>query len=223
MLKIHATGARGLVGSLLSVRGHGIVSRVMTLSGSELAERLRAVRLLCLDVDGVLTDGHLYWSDGGGWSQRFCVQDGFGIKLVQELGIEVAILSGGDIRSARARAESLRIRHAYFGLVDKVAAYEALAQKLGVTAAETAYVGDELVDVPLLCQVGFGATVPDAVEEVHEAARYVTRRPGGHGAVREVCDLIRRHSAVALGRTAAASPLPIPAGAGQPASESGSR
>jgi 3-deoxy-D-manno-octulosonate 8-phosphate phosphatase (KDO 8-P phosphatase) len=191
------------------------------LSQTELAERLRAVRLLCLDVDGVLTDGHLYWSDGGGWSQRFCVQDGFGIKLLQELGIEVAILSGGDIRSARARAESLRIRHAYFGLVDKIAAYEALAQKLGIGAAETAYVGDELVDVPLICHVGFGATVPDAVDEVREVARYITRRPGGHGAVREVCDLIRRHSAVALG--GAKSPLPVVAGTGQPASRSGSR
>lgn len=191
------------------------------LTQTELAERLRAVRLLCLDVDGVLTDGHLYWSDGGGWSQRFCVQDGFGIKLLQELGIEVAILSGGDIRSARARAESLRIRHAYFGLVDKVAAYEALAEKLGVIAAETAYVGDELVDVPLLCHVGFGATVPDAVDEVQEVARYVTRRPGGNGAVREVCDLIRRHSAVALAR--AQGPLTAAATAGQPATGSGSR
>ena len=188
---------------------------------AELAERLRAVRLLCLDVDGVLTDGHLYWSDGGGWSQRFCVQDGFGIKLLQELGIEVAILSGGDIRSARARAESLRIRHAYFGLIDKIAAYEALAEKLSVTAAETAYVGDELVDMPLLCHVGFGATVPDAVDEVQEVARYVTRRPGGHGAVREVCDLIRRHSAVALAR--AQGPRPAAASAGQPASGSGPR
>ncbi|HEX2572849.1 MAG TPA: HAD family hydrolase [Polyangia bacterium] len=177
------------------------------LSQTELAERLRAVRLLCLDVDGVLTDGHLYWSDGGGWSQRFCVQDGFGIKLLQELGIEVAILSGGDIRSARARAESLRIRHAYFGLVDKVAAYEALAEKLGVAPAETAYVGDELVDVPLLCHVGFGATVPDAVDEVRDVAHYITRRPGGNGAVREVCDLIRRHSVAARGRT----PGPLPA------------
>src|ERR1700690_2500856 len=101
--------------------------------------RLRPVRLLCLDVDGVLTDGHLYWSDAGGWSQRFSVRDGFGVKLLQDSGVEVAILSGGDLRSARARAESLGIRHALFGLTDKVASFEKLAGELGVTAAHTAF------------------------------------------------------------------------------------
>jgi 3-deoxy-D-manno-octulosonate 8-phosphate phosphatase (KDO 8-P phosphatase) len=160
----------------------------------DLVERLRPIRLLCLDVDGVLTDGSLYWSDAGGWSQRFSVRDGFGIKLLQEAGLEVAILSGGDLRAARARAESLAIRHAYFGLVDKVATYRALADKLGVAPAETAYVGDELVDVPMIELVGFGVAVPDAVPEVRAAARYVTARPGGDGAVREVCDLIRVHA-----------------------------
>jgi 3-deoxy-D-manno-octulosonate 8-phosphate phosphatase (KDO 8-P phosphatase) len=157
----------------------------------ELAERLRAVRLLCLDVDGVLTDGHLYWSDAGGWSQRFSVRDGFGIKLLQDAGVEVSILSGGDIRSARARAASLAIRHAWFGVVDKVEAYRALAAELGVGPDETAYVGDELVDLPLIRLVRFGATVPEAVDEVRAGAHYVTTRPCGDGAVREVCDLIR--------------------------------
>ena len=161
----------------------------------ELAERLRPIRLLCLDVDGVLTDGHLYFSEGGMWSQRFSVRDGFGIKLLQGVGVEVAIISGGDVRSARARAESLRIRHAFFGISDKVESFESLARKLGVTAAESAFVGDELVDMPLMRHVGFGATVPDAVDEVRVAAHYVTRRPGGDGAVREVCDLIRQHRA----------------------------
>lgn len=158
-----------------------------------LIERLGAIRLLCLDVDGVLTDGNLYWSDGGGWSQRFSVRDGFGVKLLQQAGVEVAILSGGDIKSARARAESLGIRHAFFGLVDKVAAYEQLARRLELGPAQTAYVGDELVDVPLIELACFGATVPDAVDEVRRAADYVTRRPGGDGAVREVCDLLRTY------------------------------
>ena len=159
----------------------------------DLALRLTRIRLLCLDVDGVLTDGNLYWSDGGGWSQRFSVRDGFGVKLVQQAGLEVAILSGGDIKSARARAESLGIRHAFFGLADKVEAYGALAKQLGIAPEETAYMGDELVDVPLMQLVAFGATVPDAVDEVREAAHYVTQKPGGGGAVREVCDLIRRY------------------------------
>jgi 3-deoxy-D-manno-octulosonate 8-phosphate phosphatase (KDO 8-P phosphatase) len=156
----------------------------------ELRDRLRAVRLLCLDVDGVLTDGHLYYNDNG-WSQRFCVRDGYGIKLVQELGIEVCILSGGDVRSARARAESLGIKRAYFGITDKVAVFRDVAGALALSPAEAAFIGDELVDIPLLKVVGFSATVPDAVGEVRAAVQYVTQRPGGDGAVRELCDLIR--------------------------------
>src|SRR5205814_1431115 len=98
---------------------------------SDLQERLRAIRLLCLDVDGVLTDGHLYYGEGG-WSQRFNVRDGYGIKLLQDAGVEVAILSGGDVRSARARAQSLGIRHAHFGVEDKVTVFHDVAGALGV-------------------------------------------------------------------------------------------
>jgi 3-deoxy-D-manno-octulosonate 8-phosphate phosphatase (KDO 8-P phosphatase) len=157
-----------------------------------LRDRLKGIRLLCLDVDGVLTDGHLYFTDGN-WSQRFCVRDGYGIKLVQELGVEICILSGGDVRSARARAESLGIRRAYFGISDKVAAFRDVAGALNLSPSEAAFIGDELVDIPLLKIVGFAATVPEAVDEVHAVVHYVTRRPGGDGAVRELCDLIRGH------------------------------
>jgi 3-deoxy-D-manno-octulosonate 8-phosphate phosphatase (KDO 8-P phosphatase) len=168
-------------------------SRALT---DDLRDRLRAVRLLCLDVDGVLTDGHLYFSEGAAgatWSQRFSVRDGYGIKLVQELGVEICILSGGDVRSGRARAESLGIKRAYFGISDKVAVFRDVAGELGLSPADAAFIGDELVDVPLLKLVGFAATVPEAVDEVHAAVHWVTRRPGGDGAVRELCDLIRAH------------------------------
>jgi 3-deoxy-D-manno-octulosonate 8-phosphate phosphatase (KDO 8-P phosphatase) len=148
---------------------------------------------LCLDVDGVLTDGHLYWSDGGGWSQRFSVRDGYGVKLIQEIGVEVAILSGGDVRSGRERAASLGIKRAHFGVADKLAAFRDIAGALSITAGETAFIGDELVDIPLLKQVAFSATVPDAVAEVRAVVHYVTQRHGGDGAVREVADLIRAH------------------------------
>jgi 3-deoxy-D-manno-octulosonate 8-phosphate phosphatase (KDO 8-P phosphatase) len=161
-------------------------------SDADLSSRLSGIRLLCLDVDGVLTDGHLYWSEGGVFWQKFNVRDGYGIKLLQALGIEVAILSGGDVRSARDRAAGLDIRHAYFGLTDKLATFHEVARDVGVTLAESAFIGDELVDVPLLERVGFAATVPDAVEEVRRVVHYVTTRPGGDGAVREVCDMIRR-------------------------------
>jgi 3-deoxy-D-manno-octulosonate 8-phosphate phosphatase (KDO 8-P phosphatase) len=159
---------------------------------SELTARLRSVRLLCLDVDGVLTDGNLYWSPGGIWSQRFSVRDGYGIKLLQEAGVEVAILSGGDVRSGRDRAASLGITRAAFGVADKLAAFKDLIGGIGVTPAECAFIGDELVDIPVLQVVGFAATVPDAVDEVRAVVRYVTKRPGGDGAVREICDLIRK-------------------------------
>jgi 3-deoxy-D-manno-octulosonate 8-phosphate phosphatase (KDO 8-P phosphatase) len=160
----------------------------------ELKRRIRSIRLLCMDVDGVLTDGHLYWSDGVFW-QRFNVRDGYGLKLLEQCGVTLAILSGGDVRSARDRAQSLGIKHAHFGLTDKVAAWRDVAGAIGASAEETAFIGDELVDIPLLRMVGFAATVPDAVPEVREAVHYVTRRPGGDGAVRELCDLIRAEKA----------------------------
>ncbi len=158
----------------------------------ELRTRLQRTRLLCLDVDGVLSDGHLYFGESGAFWQRFCVQDGVGIQLLQKSGVEVAILSAGEVRSAKVRAEQLGVRHAYFGLTDKVAKFDALAAEQGVTAAEAAFVGDEVSDLPLLHHVGFSASVPDAVDEVRAAVHYVTRRRGGDGAVREICDLIRR-------------------------------
>lgn len=159
----------------------------------ELIDRLRPIRLLCLDMDGVLTDGHLYFLGEGRWSQRFCVRDGYGLKLLQSSGVEIAVLSGGDVHSGRARAESLGIRHAYFGLSDKVAVFHDVAGSLGLSPEQAAFIGDELPDIPLLRGVGFAATVPDAVPEVLEVVHYVTSRPGGDGAVREVADLIRRY------------------------------
>lgn len=161
-----------------------------TLITSEHRTRLARIRLLCLDVDGVLSDGHLYWSESGWW-QRFSVRDGIGLKLLREAGVEVAIISAGEIRSARARAESLQIQHAFFGVKDKLGIFETLATQLGLEPTEAAYIGDELEDLPLLRHVGFSATVPEAVDEVRSAVHYVTRRPGGSGAVRELADLIR--------------------------------
>ncbi|HNK45839.1 MAG TPA: HAD hydrolase family protein [Pseudomonadota bacterium] len=161
----------------------------------EILARLRPIRLLCLDVDGVLSDGHLYFAGGEGdarFCQRFSVRDGVGIRLLMQSGRHVAILSEGNILSGRVRAESLSIRHAYFGLRDKVAKFSELLSELGLSKSQAAFIGDEVSDLPLLHEVGFAATVPDAVWEVRRAVHHVTTRPGGSGAVREVCDLIRR-------------------------------
>lgn len=160
-------------------------------SSSVARERLARIQLLCLDVDGVLTDGHLYWSGPGVFSQRFSVKDGVGIKLLETAGVAIAILSAGDVPSGRDRARSLGIEHAYFGLVDKVATFNSLVEKLGLRIDQTAFMGDELSDLPLLREAGVSFTVPDAPAEVRDAVDYVTRRPGGDGAVREVTDLLR--------------------------------
>ncbi len=166
---------------------------------SEILRRIRPIRLLCLDMDGVLTDGHLYYMGDGSWSQRFYVRDGYGLKLLQASGVEIAVLSGGDVPSGRARAESLGIRHAYFGISDKVAVFHDVAGALGLSPHQAAFIGDELPDIPLLRSVGFAVTVPDAVPEVRELVHYVTSRRGGDGAVREVADLIRVHRAADSG------------------------
>ncbi len=161
----------------------------------EVLAKIRPIRLLCLDVDGVLSDGHLYFAGGEGdarFCQRFSVRDGVGIRLLMQSGRQVAILSEGNILSGRVRAESLSLRHAYFGLRDKVAKFSELLAELSLSAEQAAFIGDEVSDLPLLRQVGFAATVPDAVSEVRRAVHYVTTRPGGSGAVREVSDLIRR-------------------------------
>ncbi len=157
----------------------------------ELRARMARLRLLCLDVDGVLTDGHLYWAGPGVFSQRFSVKDGVGIHLLERTGVTVAILSAGDVPSGRDRARSLGLQHAFFGLADKVAAFGDLLRTLSLSKEETGFIGDELVDLPLLREVAVSFTVPEAPEEVLASVDYVTRRPGGDGAVREVADLVR--------------------------------
>ncbi|MGZ3662471.1 MAG: KdsC family phosphatase, partial [Bdellovibrionota bacterium] len=118
------------------------------------------------------------------------VTDGFGIKLLMRNGIEVCFISAGNFTSHRKRAEILGIRHAYFGDEDKLHAYETIRKDLKVTEDECAYMGDELFDIPVLLTAGFAAPPPPRPAEVKAAAHYVTKKDGGMGAVREVCDLI---------------------------------
>lgn len=150
----------------------------------------RAIRLLSLDVDGVLTDGGLYYADDGTVSRKFNVRDGVGIQRVMALGIEVAIVSAGTSGSIPHRAKTLGIRRALSGVSDKLAAVKKLCRDLGCTLADAAHVGDDLNDVALLKAVGLPFSVADAAPEARAAARYVTRRRGGDGAVREICDLL---------------------------------
>jgi 3-deoxy-D-manno-octulosonate 8-phosphate phosphatase (KDO 8-P phosphatase) len=155
-------------------------------------ERLRQVRLVVLDVDGVLTDGTILWMGGElGWTRRFHVHDGFGIKLLLRAGLPVAALSADDNPAMRARLDRLGITLARFGQEDKRQGFAELQQAAGVDDAATLFMGDELYDVPLIRRAGLGVSVPGACVEAREAADLVTHRPGGGGAVREICDLLR--------------------------------
>jgi 3-deoxy-D-manno-octulosonate 8-phosphate phosphatase (KDO 8-P phosphatase) len=157
---------------------------------AEVYQRARAIRLLILDVDGVLTDGRLYFGPQGEALKVFHVRDGHGLKLAQRAGIEVAFLSGRRSNAAYHRAKELGITRFHEGVRDKVAVLEEIVAAMNIQAQEVAAVGDDLVDLALLGRVGLAVAVADAVPEVLAAAHWVTSLPGGHGAVREVCDLL---------------------------------
>jgi 3-deoxy-D-manno-octulosonate 8-phosphate phosphatase (KDO 8-P phosphatase) len=153
-------------------------------------QRAQGIRLLILDVDGVLTDGRLYFGPKGETLKVFHVRDGHGIKMAQRGGIEVAFLSGRHSDAAYHRARELNIRRYYEGRRDKVAVLEELRAALGLAPEQVAVVGDDLVDLPLMQRAGLAVGVADAAPEVRAAAHWLTASPGGAGAVREVCDLL---------------------------------
>jgi 3-deoxy-D-manno-octulosonate 8-phosphate phosphatase (KDO 8-P phosphatase) len=149
---------------------------------------LRAVRLLVLDVDGVLTDGRLFYGPKGELLKAFHVRDGYGIKQLQAAGIAVAIISGRRSTAVARRARELGIRHVAQGVEDKLAALGKLARARKLDFAQCACVGDDTPDVPMIDVCGAGIAVADAHPDALAAADLVTRARGGHGAVREVCD-----------------------------------
>ena len=148
------------------------------------------MRLLVLDVDGVLTDGRLHYDADGRESKSFHVRDGFGMKQAMRAGIAIAVISGRRSGAAAARMTELGIPHVLLGHEDKVAAFQDLLARLGIPADETACVGDDLPDLALLESCGLGIAVADAHPSVRAGAHWITDKPGGCGAVREVCDLL---------------------------------
>jgi 3-deoxy-D-manno-octulosonate 8-phosphate phosphatase (KDO 8-P phosphatase) len=165
----------------------------MNLDTEALKQRLRRLSLMIFDIDGTLTDGRLFWVPNSGWTQVYSVRDGMGIKRLQEAGLLVAAISGGESLSAQMRMQSLGIKHVHFGSQDKVAHFEKLLALLDVRAECCGYMGDEVVDLPLLRAVGFSAAPPEAPDEVRGAVHYVAHRPAGMGAAREVCELVLKH------------------------------
>ena len=155
-----------------------------------LDRRFAEVRLLSLDVDGVLTDGGIYFNDSGEEMRRFNVKDGMGIKLLQKAGVELCIISASITPSIRHRAARLGIEHCFVGAKEKLAILDDLCAKLAIGMAQVAHMGDDVNDIPILERVGLALTVPDCAPGVRALAHYVTSRDGGDGAVREVCDRI---------------------------------
>ncbi len=154
------------------------------------AARLRKIKLLLLDVDGVLTDGGVYYSNTGDELKKFNIQDGYGIVQLQRSGVKVGIITGRVSKIVERRAAELGITEVRQNLERKVDAYEDILRSVGVSEAETAYIGDDEPDLPVLRRVGFSAAPKDAVAQVRKAVHYVCTRTGGHGAVREVIDLL---------------------------------
>jgi len=158
----------------------------------DILERMRQLRLMIFDVDGVLTDGTLYFSETGAELKAFNARDGHGLKVLKESGVEVALLSARRSRAVEARAAELGITFVEQGASDKSAAFESLIGRLRTSAAAAGYMGDDWVDLPVLARCGFAASVPEAPELVRERVHHVTRAPGGRGAAREICELIMR-------------------------------
>ena len=160
------------------------------LSNQQLMAAASKVRLLALDVDGILTDGKLYFGNQGEEFKAFNSLDGHGIKMLQKSGVSVAIITGRTSKIVSDRAHQLGIKHLVQGREDKLTALKELTQNMGLDWQAMAYMGDDLPDLSAIMQVGLGITVPNAAPILSQYSQFVTHREGGGGAVREVCDLI---------------------------------
>jgi len=160
------------------------------MSSQLLSKRIQAIRLIAFDVDGILTDGGLYLTDSGEEFKRFNSLDGHGLKMLKASGVELAIITGRTSRCVESRAKNLGITHLYQGVEDKWGAMQTLLSKLKIQPEAAAFMGDDVVDLPVMRRVGFSITVPNSPQLVRDHAHYLTQREGGSGAVRETCELI---------------------------------
>jgi 3-deoxy-D-manno-octulosonate 8-phosphate phosphatase (KDO 8-P phosphatase) len=154
--------------------------------------KLKKIKVVAFDVDGILTDGFVRFdSEEMGFNRSFYVPDGFGMKMLMEAGIKVGVITGGNSVGVVKRVEQLKVDFSYLGNEDKRDAFLDLQKRYKVKAHEILYMGDELFDIPLLKKAGFSATVPNTTEEVKVCVDYVTTTPSGRGCVREVIDILR--------------------------------
>ena len=153
-------------------------------------EQAKDIKLVILDVDGVMTDGRIVIDDNGVESRNFDIKDGIGVVVLMMSGVEVAIITSKKSGAVRHRAEELKIKRFHEGIKKKTEPYEEMLKEMGITDAQVAYVGDDLVDLSMMKRVGLPIAVGDAVDDVKKHAAYVTRARGGYGAVREVAEMI---------------------------------
>ena len=155
--------------------------------------KLKNIKMLVMDVDGILTDARIILDSSLGWKRFFSVRDGIGIGQLRNRGYKTAVITGANSEDVRKRMQHLKIDYFYENKLDKEPAYEELKKESGFSDEEISYIGDDIFDIPLLRQVGFSATVPEAVEDVLNECDYITNRNGGYGAVRDLCHLILKH------------------------------
>ena len=157
---------------------------------NNIKEKLKRIKMLILDVDGVMTDGGIIMDSEGRELKKFNVRDGHGIKVLQRYGIKVAILTGRQSEVVKYRAKDLEIKDVYQKVFNKKEVFEKILKKHKLSADEVAYMGDDIIDIPVLKRVGFSAAVADAVDVVKKSVDYITKNRGGNGAVRELCEMI---------------------------------
>jgi len=155
-----------------------------------LRDRVKKLKLLIMDIDGVLTDGNLYYTEHGETIKVFNVLDGLGIKVLQKMQIKLAVISGKDSKALITRLKELGINDIFTGQISKLKVYETLKVRYGLKDEEIGFIGDDLVDLNVMEKVGFPVAVRNAVDEVKEKAVYITMKEGGKGALREVVELI---------------------------------
>ena len=155
-----------------------------------MVDKAKKVKLLIMDVDGVLTDGRIVLDERGNELKFFNVRDGHGIVLLHRIGVLTAIITGRESKVVERRAKELSIPYVFQKVFDKLSVYEHIKSELSLSDEDIAYIGDDVVDIPIMRRVGFSVSVSDAHEEVKKIADYVTSKPGGRGAVREVAELI---------------------------------
>lgn len=158
----------------------------------KLIQKASKIKLLILDVDGVLTDNRLYYSNDGNELKTFYTRDGHGMVMLRKSGVDMAIITGRESQLVAKRAKDLKIAHLYQGVPDKLPSFQNLMNKLAISSDEVAYIGDDILDLPILMRVGLSITPTDGEEEVKSRVDYVSPHKGGNGVVREVCEMIMK-------------------------------